>query len=68
VAVAAACVWIGLQALMPTSTVELVGSFTFDTNEDTARGVLVGVGVFFLLVAVVAVYGATWVFRRWPNG
>jgi hypothetical protein len=67
VAAAVVCVLIGLRALIPTHAVELVGSVSFGTDEDTARGVLVGVGAFLLLVAIGAVYGAIWVFRRWPN-
>jgi hypothetical protein len=56
VALAVICVWIGLQLLI------------LGNDEDTTRGVLIGVGVCFLLVAVGAAYGATWVFSRWPHG
>ena len=36
-------------------------------SPDTARGVEVGVGVFFVLAGFAAVYGTVWVFRRWPR-
>lgn len=33
-------------------------------SPDTPRGIVIGIGVFFLLLACGAAYGAVWAFRR----
>ena len=37
-------------------------------TEDTAGGVILGEGIFFALLCLVAAWGGLWVVRHWPNG